>query len=265
MKEQCTLVALGSSFAAGPGITPVADVNAMRSSRNYPKIAADRIDAELVDLTVTGATIGNILSDVQTVMSGVRFAPQIDGVPEGADIVTITAGGNDLSYIGSMVYAASEQADPDGPITAMLRQEFGSGLPVPSDDAIDGTAQRLAKVVASVEQKAPHARVILVDYLTVISPARNAQAGGWFSPDQTELFSAMQSGLEQVFRRAADASGAELLAASSLSRDHALGSREPWINDFSLEPAAMAGAFHPTATGMEAVAEALVDLLKRER
>jgi hypothetical protein len=51
------LVALGSSFAAGPGIEPIADRGAMRSARNYPHVLAEHFGAQLTDLTVSGATI----------------------------------------------------------------------------------------------------------------------------------------------------------------------------------------------------------------
>src|SRR3569623_115027 len=67
------LVALGSSFAAGPGIEPVADAGAMRAARNYPHLLAERLGAELTDLTVSGATTGTILSKAQRTLRGARF------------------------------------------------------------------------------------------------------------------------------------------------------------------------------------------------
>jgi hypothetical protein len=55
------IAALGSSFAAGPGIDPIVDVGAMRSGSNYAHLLAKATDARLVDLTVSGATTSNIL------------------------------------------------------------------------------------------------------------------------------------------------------------------------------------------------------------
>jgi len=48
--------------------------------------------------------------------------PQIDGVPADADVVTITAGGNDLQFAGAMLYATSLRLEPQPPMTAMLAQ-----------------------------------------------------------------------------------------------------------------------------------------------
>jgi hypothetical protein len=49
-----TYVALGSSFAAGPGIAPVVQKAALRSGRNYPHQVAERLSLRLVDVTCTG-------------------------------------------------------------------------------------------------------------------------------------------------------------------------------------------------------------------
>ena len=66
------IAALGSSFAAGPGIKPVEDFSAMRSKRDYLHLLADHLGATLIDLTVSGATTTTILDTPQVTMSGVR-------------------------------------------------------------------------------------------------------------------------------------------------------------------------------------------------
>jgi hypothetical protein len=55
------VVALGSSFAAGPGIDPILDRAAGRSGRKYPHLLADRLGAGITNLAVSGATTGTIL------------------------------------------------------------------------------------------------------------------------------------------------------------------------------------------------------------
>ena len=96
------MVALGSSFAAGPGLEPVDDRAARRSSRNYPHLVAEALGSQLVDATVSGATTSTILDTPQR--SGLRkFPPQIDAVHPDADLVTVTAAGNDIGYIGSIL------------------------------------------------------------------------------------------------------------------------------------------------------------------
>src|ERR1700712_5049402 len=102
MSDKPLIAALGSSFASGPLLEPYENIEAQRSRRNYPHLVAEALGADLVDLTVGGATTATILDEPQTTQSGVQFEPQINGVPTEASIVTVTAGGNDLGLIGSM-------------------------------------------------------------------------------------------------------------------------------------------------------------------
>ena len=51
-----TYVALGSSFASGPGIDPLLDARCGRSGSNYAHLVAERLGYDLVDVTCGGAT-----------------------------------------------------------------------------------------------------------------------------------------------------------------------------------------------------------------
>ena len=140
MSEYRQIAALGSSFAAGPGILPVEDPAAMRSTRNYAHLLADRLDADLVDLTVSGATTATILDTPQTTMTGVQYPPQIQGLPAQADLVTVTAGGNDLKFAASMLYEAWSRIEPTSPIVTMMAHEFPHGIPEPTPATIEAMA-----------------------------------------------------------------------------------------------------------------------------
>jgi lysophospholipase L1-like esterase len=257
------IAALGSSFAAGPGIEPIADPTALRSERNYAHQLAERLGARLVDLTVSGATTANILDTPQQMVSGHVYPPQIDGVPADADVVTITAGGNDLQFAGAMLYAASLRLEPQSPMTAMLAPSFPDGIPVPTEDAVEQAATGLARVVEKATATAPAARVVLVDYLTVLDP--EAGAATPFSDEELARLLVIQSAVGRVFADAASRTGAELVLASSLSAGHALGSAEPWVQPFhqvTEQPGAPLGeammrtgaSFHPNERGMTAIA-----------
>ena len=141
--------ALGSSFAAGPGISPIIDQHAMRSGRNYPHVLAERLDAHLTDVTISGATTATILDTPQITVTGVRFPPQLRLLSESADLVTITAGGNDLSYAGSMLYTAWRHVHPNEPLTTMMAPQFADGIPAPTAKDIDDTAAGLVETVPS--------------------------------------------------------------------------------------------------------------------
>ncbi|WP_041289427.1 hypothetical protein [Kribbella flavida] len=68
-------VALGSSFAAGPGIAPEIDKAAGRSQRNYAHLVAERLELDLIDVTYSGATTAHLLSERQD-----DAPPQINAV-----------------------------------------------------------------------------------------------------------------------------------------------------------------------------------------
>ena len=252
-----TIAALGSSFAAGPTIQPVDNIDAMRSARNYPHLLARAFGAALVDLTVSGATTANILSEPQTTIAGRVFAPQVDGLPAEADLVTVTAGGNDLQFIGSMLYAAWRNHAPGGPIAQMLGQEFTRGIPIVTADDIERAAAGLAEIVAAVRQRADRARVVLVDYLTVVTEQTPSGDGAVFKFDELTLFRRTQAALQEAYRIAADRSGAELVAVSATSAEHGLGSADPWVFGFHSVMAKTGGSFHPNETGMRAIADEL--------
>jgi lysophospholipase L1-like esterase len=253
------IAALGSSFAAGPGIEPVADPAAMRSERNYAHQLAKRLGARLVDLSVSGATTANIVDTPQQVAEGLVYPPQVDGVPADADIVTITAGGNDLHFAGGMLYVAWLRYEPWAPVVAMLEPMFPDGIPFPAEHAVEEATAGLVRVIDAARAKAPAARVLLVDYLTVLDDASGTASP--FSAEELGQLLLIQSAIGQVFRSATARTGVELVLASSLSSGHALGSREPWVQPFRQALAQTGGSFHPNEAGMTAIAAELERVL----
>ncbi len=254
-----TVVALGSSFAAGPLIPPVVDADAGRSGRNYPHLVAARLGADLVDLTVSGATTATILDEPQTTFTGKVYAPQIEGVPRNADVVTITAGGNDIDYTATTLFAAFRRLDPAHPVSRMLAERFPDGLQEPSDEMVETAESGLVRIVQCVADRTENARVVLVDYLTVIGGGTSG--GAWFDEAERDLLLRMRTALEGAYQRAAARSGAELVRMSELSRDHGVDAAAPWVRGLLTDPAAGAASFHPNAAGMERVADELCRLL----
>jgi lysophospholipase L1-like esterase len=240
------LVALGSSFAAGPGLPPYERRAAMRSTRNYAHLLAGEFGARLTDLTVSGATTATLLDEDQRILI-VTFPPQVSGVPVDADVVTITAGGNDLNYIGSLAKAA---------LTGWLRKpERAAAPPSVTDHVLQQAVDGLVRVVAAVRRRAPNARILLVDYLTVLGEQTSTSPQTPFTAETIEALRALGDQLVGVFTAAAQGSGAELVRVSAISVDHALGSAQPWVTGFSPRPARLPSVFHPNAAGMAAVAD----------
>ncbi|RFA08119.1 hypothetical protein B7R54_01975 [Subtercola boreus] len=254
------IAALGSSFAAGPGIEPIEEAAAMRSSRNYAHQLTTLLGAELVDLTVSGATTANVLDTPQQFSEQLVFPPQADGVPADADVVTITAGGNDLQFAGAMLYTAWLSADPSSPLVPMLGAMFSGGIPFPTEEAVEQATAGLVRVIEKVHTRAPDARILLVDYLTVLDD--ESVTATPFTAGELAQFLVIQNAIGRVFETAADRTVAELVRASALSVDHALGSAEPWVQPFHQDMMTTAGSFHPNEAGMTAIALELQRVLE---
>lgn len=248
------LAALGSSFAAGPGIDPVENRWAMRSGGNYAHLVAAQLGARLTDLTVSGATTATILDQPQRFLWH-RFPPQMDRFPSDADLVTVTAGGNDLGYLGSMLRLGHAGLLGRHRFTAPLTVLFGQ-LPSPTPDMVDAAADGLVAIVGAVHERAPAARVLLVDYLTILGPHTPDDRAAPFEAVTRDTLRAVGDAVVRVFTTAGARSGAEVVSVAERSRDHVLGSAEPWVNGLRIGSPA---SFHPNAAGMRAVAEAIVE------
>lgn len=256
---------MGSSFAAGPGIVPVIDAAALRSGRNYAHLLAEALHLDLRDVTSSGATALELLQDAQATTAGPR-PPQIGAVGADTALVTITAGGNDVGYIGAVIqgwYAAA--ARRHGTFEQWLAEQTDPLLPPPREclASVPVAQRRLRDLVGAVRRRAPAAAIVLVDYLTVLGRhVEDLDDCPLTSQELTDL-RRLGEALATATARAADACGAILVAASSASVEHGVGSPDPWVcgavagDPLHGEPI----PFHPNEAGMAAVAGLLGEAL----
>ncbi|MCX2934161.1 SGNH/GDSL hydrolase family protein [Mycobacterium sp. CVI_P3] len=242
-------VALGSSMAAGPGIKPRAPgspLSAGRSARNYPHLAATQLGLDLVDVTYSGATTANVLREPQR-----GAPPQIHALNGSEDLVTVTIGGNDVGYV-PLLFAAT--------LSPVLRAIPGLGGrlrelldPGARDAALRQVGAALREVGRTLRDRSPHARIMFVDYLTLLPPP------GTPAPPLPGAVADLGRHVAQQLARctaeAAQSTGCEMVHAAEVSRDHHAWSADPWtIGAGSLLPW-RPKPFHPNAAGMQAVAD----------
>ncbi len=252
-------VALGSSFAAGPGINPIVHKAAGRSGSNYPRLVAAELGLDLVDVTYSGATTANLLDTPQD-----AAPPQLDAVEPGTALVTITAGGNDLEYVGTFIRGSmlNTIAKPATILGRRVANRIRARVSYLKDDAdYQAVTDSLVTVVERVQERAPSARVLLVDYLSLVGPSTRPRLDVPLNEEQLPSIAMMADGLAAAFAKAAASTGADLVASSAASRDHAIGSVEPWTTGFRLFPGGFA-PYHPNAAGMRAVADLILQTLK---
>lgn len=262
------VIALGSSFAAGPGIAPQVDKDAGRSGNNYPSVFARKLGLsadKLLDFTVSGATLNNVLSEPQ--MTGNKtFAPQLsllDGVTkEEATVVTITGGGNDMFYIGSMFDRTLRRTWWGRILRWFMSAEQKAGMDNPSRATQEQVTQRFRQILDQVHHQLPDAIIYLVEYFAIVGPDTRPGQQTVMTKSELDDYRDTAVSLQSIYRDAAqDRSYCHIvpLADESCS-DHALGSRQPWVTGCSLVDFYRGGAFHPNAAGMLAAADRLYDL-----
>lgn len=245
-------VALGSSMAAGPGIrpgAPGAPKGSGRSAVNYAHLAARRLGYDLVDVTFSGATTAHVLADPQ-----LSAPPQVDALDGTEALVTVTIGGNDAGYFAFLFAACLPRFLRSVPL---LGGALRGRLDVEArDEALLGVAESLKLVGREVRARAPRARVLFVDYLTLLPPAGTPAPP--LSERRAEAARRIGATLERVTATAAAETGCELVRAGAASRAHHPWSDDPWTSRFGAPWPGRVAPLHPNANGMAAVADLIV-------
>ena len=242
-------VALGSSFASGPDLGPPrpgTPPRCTRSAVSYPALLAQRLKLSLDDQTCSGATTEHVLGPWN------ELPPQIEAVTAETRLVTATIGGNDIYYSSGLIAAACKGG------TFMLA---GNPRPCPPRKVVEESAygslkRNLTQIIAEVRRRAPKARLIFVEYPTMV-PRHLCSLTPLSAEDAAENRK-KAARLAAVTEKVARKGGAEVILMDRLGQTHTGCSEHPWINGF---PAPAAGgdgiAWHPNRAGMRVMADLL--------
>jgi lysophospholipase L1-like esterase len=248
LPKGASYVALGSSFAAGPGIeTQLGSCG--RSDQNYPHLVAAALELELTDVSCGGATTANILDTPQG-----TAAPQLAAVGADTALVTVTIGGNDITYSASTGRCGNAKAEDQ--CAAKLDHARIAAL---SQD-LPG---RLAAVLDAIRSKAPQAAIVMVTYPRVVPPAAERCAAVGLADADADYFAQLGQQLEDAMAGAAKAK--QLLVADPyvLSAGHGpcADADDRWVN--GAVPAGSGAPFHPTASAHREMARLVLAALGR--
>ena len=250
-------VALGDSAAAGP-LIPLPDLaspGCLRSTANYPKLAAHALGLAITDVSCSGATTDDLFGSQSTTFGSVP--PQFDALGTDTTLVTVQIGGNDAGLVGLALNCVNLLPDPFG--TSCAAENTAGGHDV-YGERIAALAPRIGEVLDTIHQRAPNARVLVVGYTFYIRSSGCYPKVPLWARDARYIQSKVDQ-LNGVLSTAAgthDASYVDI-RTPGVGKDVCASPAIRWVEP--LVPANLAAPLHPNATGMIGMAGVLTSAI----
>jgi lysophospholipase L1-like esterase len=253
-------VALGDSYAAGPGIPTVMHSACERSDHNYPSLVTDVLPfSSFRDATCSGATTDDMTGSQQT--NPYTFVPpQFDALGPDAGLVSVTIGGNDIGF-GSVAVTCAELGLLN-PFGAPCRDHFTEGGTDALAAGIAATAPKVAAVLQGIHQRSPHAKVLVVGYLDILPViGMGCTLSAPVAAGDLPYLRGVEEQLNSMLTLQANLNDATFVDTYSPSIGHDVcqppGVR--WVE--GILPASPAAPLHPNVLGMQAAAAAVLSAL----
>lgn len=251
---KASYVALGDSYAAGPLVpNPVLPLGCLKSSNNYPRLAAPAIGQSLRDATCSGAKTTH-MTQPQNVDPDGPNPPQFNRLDAGTQVVSLTIGGNDIGFSEIL-----QRCITWNPFDRVCQRRYVVNGVDTISQRISATAPLVDAVLDGIRARSPQARTFVVNY-----PAIFPETGNGCFPQMPVAFGdvgylrSKQRELNQMLATQAAANGARLVNwyAASIGHDACRGSSTRWVEP--LIPGNWAASVHPNRNGMQGGANALV-------
>jgi lysophospholipase L1-like esterase len=247
-------VALGDSYAAGPLIPNQIGppLGCLRSSNNYPHLAAAGIGAPLRDVTCSGATTED-MTEPQSTELGTN-PPQLDALDAETTAVTLTIGGNDIGFSEIALSCITFN-----PFATPCRDQYDSGGKDVIAERIAATAPDVDAVLDGIAEISPAAEVYVVNYAAIFPEAGFGcwpqMPIGW---GDVPYLRAKQKQLNGMLATQAAANGATLVDwyQASIGHDACKGPLTRWVEP--VVPTSPAAPIHPNKAGMQGAAVVLL-------
>lgn len=247
-------VALGDSFSAGSGISPLdPSVTPLcaRSLRNYPHVLA----ATLAPDTFTDATCGGAQTNDFTRSQYLGVPAQLDRLAKDTTLVTLTIGGNDNgTFVGAIAACGSAGMLTLG-LGSPCKDLYGDRF---VNDVVNKTGPAVRAALAAIRDKAPRAKVYIVGYPWLLPPTKGCFLTMPIARGDVPYLRTLQATLNDVIRQAAADTSTTYVDLSVVSEGHdacqKVGTR--WV-----EPAFWGTNFvpvHPNALGEQKMADAVL-------
>ena len=251
--EAGNYVGLGDSYTAGPVIPiQLPPFGCLKSSNNYPHLAASELGLPLRDASCSGARTAH-MTQPQGVTPGPN-PPQFDSLDEGATVVTLTIGGNDIGF-SSIAQDCVSQSPTGSPCQAKYvvggRDEVSA--------RIAAAAPKVASVLQGIRARSPNAKVYLLNYIAILP---DSGPGCWpqmpIADGDVPWVRAKQKELNAMLADQAASNGAGVIDwyTPSIGHDACQLPGIKWVEG----PAPMnaAAPVHPNLLGMIAMSRSVV-------
>jgi lysophospholipase L1-like esterase len=257
-------VALGDSYTAtplSPRLTGAADRACQRSTPDYPYLVAAALGAavKLTNVSCFGATTRDLSQAQHT--SGPANPAQLDALSAADRLVTVQIGGDDIGFSGiaatcGELSLTNLNGDP-------CRQHYTKGGTDQLAQAVTQAAPQVAAALATIRQRAPHARLLVVGYPDILPVRGN---GCW--PEVTvargdlPYLRGVETGLNAMLKAQAARAGATFADTytPSIGHDACQRAGTKWVE--GLIPTSAALPLHPNALGEAAMAREIEAALR---
>lgn len=227
-------VAMGDSYSSGTGTNDYYEANCQRSNFAYGSLIKGDIGGTFRMVACSGAKTAEVLNTTQQ-----GNPPQVNLLGADTEHVSISIGGNDADFTGTLLECGKPDIWPLSPDC--------SGAIANSQSTIQNTIPgRLDQVMSRIRQNSPNARISLVGYPRLFpANGEDCSAATFFSASEIEKLNQTADLLSEVMRGRARANGATYVDARPAFLGHAWCEDE-WINGLS-NPTS--NSYHPNKAG----------------
>jgi GDSL-like Lipase/Acylhydrolase family len=196
-------------------------------------------------------------------LGGMR-PPQVDAITADTRLGTVTVGGNDTSYIASLLaYGCANTNNGAGMWTPFVCPPNTTVNRAAIDRQLDALPAQLAELFDRIRNRARHARVLLVTYPQVVPITGSTCPQLALSEEQAAFGRTIGARLELALVRAAAQSDVRLVDLFAPSTLHTACSQQPWVSGWEWGGFPIGTiAYHPTPSGMTAAAQRIIASLR---
>jgi lysophospholipase L1-like esterase len=242
-------VALGDSYASGPGIPDQTGLPAgcARSNHNYSALLAQWLHTRtFTDVSCGGARTADMTAPQK--VTGGPNPPQLSALKPDTQLVTLMIGGNDIGF-GEILQTCLRLA-ADDPAGNPCQQHYKGDLAA----RVAAVGPKIGAVLDGIRKRSPRAHVVVIGYLRILPSNGSCYPQVPFATGDGPYFDGFQRLLNSELAKQARTHRASFVNPYAYADGH--DACQPpdrkWVED--LHPISPAAPMHPNAKGMRMVA-----------